>query len=196
MYVKNPSWVLVFLSGTVRPDEGSIDLCGQDVGRLQARHRARLGLARSFQTPQVFETLTLRQHMTLQSPDCGWGGEISRQFGFDAVLDRALGAMSHGMRRLAEICHLAAARPRVLLLDEPAAGLTHFEMNQLAQVLRWLRQHAAIGVVEHNMTFLLPLVDDVVVLDAGRVIAHDSPAAITENKEVRRAYLGADFKPN
>lgn len=189
------STLIGVLSGTVRPDAGAVELGGRDVGRLGPRGRARLGLARSFQTPHVFETLTLRQHMLLQSADCGWGYEIASQFGFESVLDRTLGTLSHGMRRLAEICHLAAARPRVLLLDEPAAGLTHFEMNQLAQVLGWLRRHTAIGVVEHNMPFLLPLSDDVIVLDRGRIIAHDTPAAISENQEVRRAYLGPDFKP-
>jgi ABC-type branched-subunit amino acid transport system ATPase component len=179
------------MAGTVRPDAGRIRLAGQDIAALSQRARARRGLARSFQTPHIFASLTLRQHITLCAPDGGWGLEAARLLGLDGALDRACGTFSHGMRRLVEICHLAAARPAVLLLDEPAAGLTAFEMGQLGQALRWLRERCAVGVVEHNMGFLLKLVDEVTVLEAGRVIAHGTPAAITEDEAVRRAYLGA-----
>ncbi len=181
------------LAGAVRPDAGRIRLASQDVAALNERARARCGLARSFQLPQIFASLTLRQHITLPAADGGWGLEIARLLGLGSLLDTQVGTFSHGMRRLSEICHLAARRPTVMLLDEPAAGLTAFEMRQLAEALRWLRERTAVGVVEHNMSFLLPLCDDVTVLEAGRVIAHDTPAAITGNPDVRRAYLGPSF---
>jgi branched-chain amino acid transport system ATP-binding protein len=181
------------LAGTVRPDDGRIRLAGQDIAGLSQRARARRGMARGFQTPHIFVSLTLRQHITLCAPDGGWGWEAARLLGLQAALDRACGTFSHGMRRLVEICHLAAARPAVLLLDEPAAGLTSFEMGQLADALRWLRARCAVGVVEHNMGFLLKLVDEVTVLEAGRVIAHGPPAAITADAAVRRAYLGLSY---
>lgn len=181
------------LAGTVRPDTGRIVLAGRDVAALSERTRSKRGLARSFQLPQIFSTLTLRQHITLRAADGGWGWDVARQLGLDGALDTPVGKFSHGMRRLAEICHLAAGRPAVMLLDEPAAGLTAFEMRQLADALRWLRERTAVGVVEHNMGFLLPLSDDVTVLEAGRVIATDTPAGITANPDVRRAYLGSGF---
>jgi len=187
------STLIGVLAGTVRPEAGRIRLAAQDLAGVSARGRARRGLARSFQTPQVFETLTLRQHITLRAPDGGWGFQVAGALGLAGALDRAVGTFSHGMRRLAEICHLAGCRPAVLLLDEPAAGLTAYEMGQLATALRWLRGHTAVGVVEHNMGFLLGLVDNVTVLEAGRVIARGTPAEITGHAEVRRAYLGPGF---
>ena len=187
------STLIGVLAGTVRPDAGRVDLAGQPVAGWTERARARHGLARSFQVPQVFPSLTLRQHIMLGAADGGWGRDVAACLGLTDALDRAVGTFSHGMRRLVEICHLAACRPAVILLDEPAAGLTAFEMRQLAEALRWLRGRTAVGVVEHNMGFLLPLADDVTVLEAGRVIAHGTPACVTADPEVRRAYLGPGF---
>lgn len=187
------STLVGILAGTVRADRGEIDFDGTPIVRASVKRRARLGLARSFQTPHVFETLTLRKHITLLAADGGWGWEMAQALHLGGQLDRRVGTFSHGMRRLAEICHLAASRPRVLLLDEPAAGLTGYEMGALADALRWLRGHTAVAVVEHNMAFLLPLADSITVLEAGRVIAHGTSEDITGDAEVRRAYLGVNY---
>ncbi len=187
------STLLGVLAGTVAPDRGQVTLGGSLLGRAGPRRRALSGLGRTFQTPRVFESLTLRQHILLGAADGGWGFEASARLGLDRFLDRPAGTFSHGLRRLAELCHVAAQMPRVLLLDEPAAGLTAAEMAQLDAALRWLRPRTAVCVVEHNMRFLLGIADLVTVLDHGQVIAAGPPGTIVADPAVRLAYLGASF---
>lgn len=187
------STLIGVLAGTVPADQGQVRLDGVSLGRAGPRQRARDGLGRTFQTPQVFDSLTLRQHILLGARDGGWGFEASSHLGLDRFLDQAVATFSHGLRRLAEICHVAAQKPRVLLLDEPAAGLTAVEMGQLATALRWLRPRTAVCLVEHNMGFLLGIADEITVLDHGRVIATGTPDAIVADPAVREAYLGASF---
>ena len=187
------STMIGVLAGTVAPDRGQVMLGGTALGRASPRQRAWRGLGRTFQTPQVFDSLTLRQHIVLGAPGGGWGFEASTQLGLDRVLDRPVATFSHGLRRLAEICHVAAQTPRVLLLDEPAAGLTAVEMAQLDAALRWLRPRLAMCLVEHNMGFLLGIADTITVLDHGQVIAAGTPAAIAADPTVRAAYLGVSY---
>ena len=187
------STLIGVLAGTVTPDRGQISLGGTDLGQAGPRRRARSGLGRTFQTPQVFDSLTLRQHILLAAADGGWGFEASTHLGLDRFLDRAVATFSHGLRRMAEICHVAAQKPLVLLLDEPAAGLTAVEMGQLDTALRWLRPRLAVCLVEHNMGFLLGIADTVTVLDHGQVIAAGTPDTVVADPAVRAAYLGASF---
>lgn len=189
------STLIGVLAGTITPEAGQVHLAGQPLGASSPRFRARNGLARTFQTPQVFESLTLHQHILLgdSAPDGNWGLEAADLLGLTPLLARTAATFSHGLRRLAEICHVAATRPRVLLLDEPAAGLTAHEMAQLDRALRWLSTRSALCLVEHNMTFLLGVADDVTVLDHGQVIASGIPAYVTAHPAVRTAYLGATF---
>ncbi len=187
------STLIAVLSGTAVPDAGQVRLGGTALDRAGLRRRARQGVGRTFQTPQIYESLTLRQHIQLGAKDGGWGYEAASYLGLDPMLDRAAGTFSHGLRRLAELCHAAALRPRVLLLDEPAAGLTAREMAQLDRTLRWLRSRVAICLVEHNMGFLLDVADTVTVLDNGRVIASGTPDSVVADPGVRQAYLGVGF---
>jgi ABC-type branched-subunit amino acid transport system ATPase component len=183
------------IAGTVLVNEGSIYLDDRDVTRVAVRDRACLGIGRTFQTPHIFESLTLRQHIELAdySANDNWGYAVAEQLCLQNELDRKVGTFSHGLRRMSEICHVAATRPKVLLLDEPAAGLTEREMKQLAEVLGFLRKQTTICLVEHNMGFLLGLVDNVTVLEHGQVIACGTPDHIVQNDDVRRAYLGTGF---
>ncbi len=187
------STLIGVLAGTVRADGGQVRLGGSLLRRAGPRRRARSGLGRTFQTPHVFDSLTLRQHILLGARDGGWGFEASSHLELDRLLDQPVATFSHGLRRLAEICHVAAQTPRVLLLDEPAAGLTAVEMGQLDAALRWLRPRTAVCLVEHNMGFLLGIADDVTVLDHGQVIAAGIPDAVAADPAVRAAYLGASF---
>jgi branched-chain amino acid transport system permease protein len=187
------STLIGLLAGTVAPDRGQVTLGGVVLGRSGPRQRARSGLGRTFQTPHVFDSLTLRQHIVLGAVDGGWGFEAAAHLGLDRVMDRTVATFSHGLRRLAEICHVAAQKPRVLLLDEPAAGLTAVEMAQLDAALRWLRPRMAVCLVEHNMGFLLGIADTITVLDHGQVIATGTPDTIVADPAVRAAYLGASF---
>ena len=187
------STLIGVLAGTVVPDAGQVRLGGVPLGQAGPRQRARNGLGRTFQTPHVFDSLTLRQHIVLGAPDGGWGFEASSHLGLDRMLDQPVATFSHGLRRLTEICHVAAQTPRVLLLDEPAAGLTGVEMAQLDAALRWLRPRLAICLVEHNMGFLLGIADTVTVLDHGQVIAAGTPGTIIADPAVRTAYLGTSY---
>lgn len=187
------STLIGVLAGTVSPDSGQVLLGGIPLGRAGPRRRARSGLGRTFQTPHVFDSLTLRQHIVLGAADGGWGFEASSNLGLDRFLDQPVATFSHGLRRLAEVCHVAAQTPRVLLLDEPAAGLTAVEMGQLDAALRWLRPRLAICLVEHNMGFLLGIADTVTVLDHGQVIATGTPETIVADPAVRMAYLGTSY---
>lgn len=187
------STLIGVLAGTVSPDRGQVLLDNVPLGRAGPRQRARSGLGRTFQTPHVFDSLTLRQHIVLGAANGGWGFQASSHLGLDRFLDQPVATFSHGLRRLAEICHVAAQTPRVLLLDEPAAGLTAVEMGQLDAALRWLRPRLAICLVEHNMGFLLGVADTVTVLDHGQVIATGTPETITADPAVRTAYLGTSY---
>ena len=193
------STLIGVLAGTVTPEAGQVHLAGQNLATASPRTRARAGLARTFQTPQVFESLTLHQHILLAAPpgapDENWGLEAADLLGLTPLLARTAATFSHGLRRLAEICHVVAARPRILLLDEPAAGLTSHEMAQLDRALRWLSTRSALCLVEHNMAFLLGVADDITVLDHGQVIATGTPAHVTAHPAVRTAYLGPGFNP-
>jgi branched-chain amino acid transport system ATP-binding protein len=187
------STLIGVLAGNVAPDSGEVRLGGAVLGQAGPRRRSRSGLGRTFQTPHVFDSLTLRQHIVLGASDGGWGFEAAAHLGLDRLLDQTVATFSHGIRRLVEICHVAAQKPRVLLLDEPAAGLTAVEMGQLDAALTWLRPRLAMCLVEHNMAFLLGIADTITVLDRGRVIAVGTPDTIVAHPAVREAYLGASF---
>lgn len=183
------------VTGFLPKEGGEIHLAGQDVANLPARLRFAKGMARTFQVPQIFESMTLRQHLRIGSFMSGgeWGFEIASLLGLDQRLDQPVGVYSHALRRLAEICHVAASQPKIVLLDEPAAGLSKGEVSQLTGAIDWLRHRSAICIVEHNMKFLLNLADRVSVFQEGRVIATGTPDEITENADVRKSYLGTDF---
>ena len=151
------STLINIVSGALRADSGSIRLAGGELGRASRRRRSLSGIGRTFQVPEVFETLSLRQHILLGAREAGpgWGFEAAAILGLDQHLDRPVGLFSHGLRRMAEICHVVAARPLVFFLDEPAAGLSAVEVLQLDEVLRWLSARMAVCIVEHNMKFLL-----------------------------------------
>lgn len=183
------------ISGALKPDGGTVVIDQRNVSRLSARRRSRCGIGRTYQTPQIFESLTLRQHIALNAAPAvdNWGLEAAAFLRLEPQLDRPVGAFSHALRRMAELCHVAAARPRVVLLDEPAAGLSAPEMGMLARLVLWLRERTAVCLVEHNMKFLLDLADRVTVLEHGNIIASGTPDEIIANANVRRAYLGSDF---
>lgn len=183
------------IAGSLRADAGKLELCDQDISHLSARLRSQKGIGRTYQTPQIFESLSLRDHVELntKSADENWGLEAATFMKLEPLLGRPVGSFSHGLRRMAELCHVAAARPRVILLDEPAAGLSESEMGMLAALVTWLRQRTAVCLVEHNMKFLLGLADRVTVLENGHIIASGTPDEIIANDNVRRAYLGEDF---
>jgi len=194
------STVLNLLSGFYRADTGRILLAGRAIGRLGACKRARRGLARGFQTALLFDGLSVLDNIRVALPGRRRLGappaEIAHRLlvsvGYDG--DPTIGASHLGprARRQVEIARALALRPRVLLLDEPAAGLTAAERGPLARLVREIAAAGvAVGLIEHDLALVMELSDLVVVLDQGRVIAAGHPDAVQADVFVREAYLGS-----
>ena len=191
------STLLNVVSGSVKPDRGQVRLLGRDVSRSAPHVRARRGLARTFQDLKLFERLSVRDHLRV-----GREGSRSRSAPPDKALLDGLGlsgfedsrtdVVGFGLRRSVEIARALAAGPRVLLLDEPAAGLNTAETERLAEALRTLVRDRGITLllIEHNVGFVMNVCDRVVALDSGRVIASGTPAEVRAHPEVIAAYLG------
>ena len=198
------------LSGLVRPDAGSIRFAGRDITRLAAHARAHQGLARSFQITSLMAGMTVIENVTLAvQARAGHSFRFWRPAAGDerleqpalAALERvgiagragdAVGALSHGERRQLEIAMALASGPRLLLLDEPMAGMGPEESTRMIAILQGLKGTAAMLLVEHDMDAVFALADRISVLVYGRVIASGPPAAIRANQAVRRAYLGEE----
>jgi branched-chain amino acid transport system permease protein len=203
---------LNLLSGYVEPDEGAFTLLGKPVRALSHR-RARTGLGRTFQTPLLFEGMTclenvlvaLDQHRSvsalsylLRLPAARREEKAAYERAQEILAavglrdpDRRADVLPPGERRLLEMARLVAARPTVVLLDEPAAGLTHAEIEHLEAMVRAMAAAGlAVVIVEHHVDLVLRLADVVTVLDFGRVIAHGDPDTVRTDPRVVAAYLG------
>jgi branched-chain amino acid transport system ATP-binding protein len=183
---------------------GEVAWGGRVVRTPTPQRLARQGLVRTFQQPRVFASMSAREacgrvlelrrgpNHDLRLPSDA--GSLLDFCGLDGVADQAVGGMSYGQVRLLGIAQALAARPRLLMLDEPAAGLNDQECAALRSLLETIR---AVGVtlvvVDHDMTFLLPLCDRVVVLDAGQVVAEGDPRSVTRDPKVVAVYLGERF---
>ena len=201
--------------GQVRPDAGSIELDGHDVGRLPTWRRARLGIGRTYQRLEVFPELTVRDHLlvALRVHRHQRGGQLWRDLlGLSApdreelaVVDSTLAAvglldlgdvpvaaLGLGPCRLVELARAVVAGPRLLLADEPSSGLDEHETGDLARLFRSLQRARGMGMlfVEHDLAMVEAVVDRVVVMDLGRVVASGSFHEVVGAPAVQRAYLG------
>ncbi|KQP63928.1 branched-chain amino acid ABC transporter ATP-binding protein/permease [Methylobacterium sp. Leaf112] len=199
--------VLNMVSGFYRPGTGAIRLGTRDLTGAPAQAIARAGIARTYQTTRLFGSLGVLDNVSLAfAPGRLWrrAGRDDRMMaagllaftGYTGALDRRADELPHVDRRLVEIARALAGRPRVLLLDEPAAGLTRADTDRLGGLLRRI---AACGVavilVEHDMPLVMGVSDHVLVMDAGRPIASGAPGTIRHDPAVIRAYLGAADTP-
>lgn len=187
-------------TGLDRPDSGRIVLDNADVTGLATHQIARRGLGRTFQTPQLAPSLALidavavahaadRAHDLSSARDDALA--ILASFGLADRTGQRCSSQPHGVRRSVDLAAALARRPSVILLDEPAAGLNHEEAATLAGVLRaYAANGAAVLVIDHDMTFLLPLAQRLVCLDAGEVIARGTPDAVVNEPAVIAAYFG------
>jgi len=196
------------ISGTLPVSGGAISLFGQDVTRAPAHRRAALGLARTFQITNLFPDLTVRENCLLAvqalspvkfsmfRPVSAYGVLRARAHatleavGLDAVADERVNVLSHGEQRQLEIALALAGRPRVLLLDEPTAGLSPAESRLMAQLIAGLDPAITVLMIEHDMDIALELSPQVTVLHYGRVIADGSREEIRADPQVREIYLG------
>ena len=196
------------LAGEITPDAGRIAFDGQDITTLRIDRRSALGLARSFQITSLFPDCTALDNVALAvQAHAGhsfrfWKDarrepalrEPARaalvRVGLGARADAVVSEMSHGEHRLLELAMGLATHPRLLLLDEPMAGLGPEESARVVELLRALKRELAILLIEHDMTAVFALADRITVLLYGRVIASGAPDAIRADPEVRKAYLG------
>jgi branched-chain amino acid transport system ATP-binding protein len=196
------------LSGELRPDAGTVRFGGADVTALSASARSHRGLARSFQITSIFRDVSALDNVALAvQAHAGhsfrfWRAAradpalrepavaILEQVGLGARADVVAGTLAHGEQRQLEIAMALATRPRLLLLDEPVAGMGPEESQRMVTLLRALRGRHTIVLVEHDMDVVFALADRISVLVYGRVLATGTPEAIRLDAEVRRAYLG------
>ncbi len=196
------------LIGELRSDSGSIRFMGQDITGLPVHRRSHLGIARSFQITSIFLNFTALENVMLsvQAHDGHsfrfWRDARSdpalrepamaalRQVGLDRRADVVASALSHGEHRQLEIAMALATRPKLLLLDEPMAGMGPEDSARMVAMLKAIKGSITILLIEHDMDAVFALADRITVLVYGKGIATDTPDAIRRNAQVRQAYLG------
>ena len=195
------------LAGNLRPDAGTVRFAGEDITRLPAPKRARKGLARSFQITSVYPEFSALDNVALAVQahsgrtgfwraargDPALVGPAERMLADVGLIERknVLAAnLAHGEQRQLEVAMALATEPRLLLLDEPMAGMGIEESQRMIALLTRLKQTKTIILVEHDMDAVFRLADRISVLVYGRVIATGAPEKIRANEEVRKAYLG------
>jgi branched-chain amino acid transport system ATP-binding protein len=208
--------LLNLISGVYRPSAGRVFLAGQDATRLPAHARTALGLARTFQTPQLFynmsavENVMVGAHRHLDArllpAICRLGRfraaesrcradavALMERLGLGRYRDAEAGALPYGALKRLELARAMASRPSLLLLDEPAAGLNAGEVEEMMAVLEGVRATGVtIVLIEHNMRLVMALAERIVVLVSGRVLVEGAPAEIQRHPEVVAAYLGTE----
>ena len=214
------STLFAVLSGLLRPDAGEVTLDGVDVTSASPQQRARAGLARTFQQPELFLSLSVREHLVLAhrmrferrrlwrdmfDPTAIIRKNHSEDEAVDALLElldltalsaTSVGTLPLGTSRLVEVGRALATNPTVLLLDEPLSGLDVRESKALAAALDRVVRHSGRDIsllfVEHDVATVLALSDLIYVLDFGEIIEAGTPALIRDSEAVRAAYLGAE----
>jgi branched-chain amino acid transport system ATP-binding protein len=195
--------------GQITPDEGKIELNGQDVTTLGPLALNRLGVGRTFQTLQVFGKMTVRDNLIVAAQehrgsllsrmfapsDSGLGDKadaLIEQFHISHVADKKAGELSYGQQKLVDIAMAFMSDPDLVLLDEPCAGVNPALVGGISKLLKELNQtrKGSFVVIEHNMDFVMELCHRIMVMVEGEVLAIGTPAEIRANKQVLDAYLG------
>ena len=204
------STLVNLLAGSIRPDAGSIRMAGKDVCRLRPHERCRQGLSRSFQLTSIFREFTVRDNLLLAVSASApaaidpWFGfrsdsvrndraaELADRVGISSLLDQTAGTLSHGLQRALDVALALASAPKVLLLDEPLAGMGPEDSERMIVLLGALRSDVAMLLVEHDMDAVFKLADRISVLHSGRIVSSGSPAEIRRDRTVQSIYLGQE----
>ncbi len=197
------------LSGEIRPSGGRISLFGRDVTSWSVPRRAALGIGRTFQTPRAFPALTVRENIALAANGHsrakfsllrpvrtyrGLAREVAataERFDFGPLLERPAMHLSHGELRQLDIMLALVSKPRLLLLDEPGAGLPVAERRHVTELLQRIARELTLLIIEHDMDIVHNVVDEVMVMHHGRVIATGTADEIRTNATVRDVFLGS-----
>jgi branched-chain amino acid transport system ATP-binding protein len=196
------------ISGRVPLKSGRIELWGGDIARLSVAGRVRRGLGRSFQIINIFQEMTTFENLRVaaQPPRFGlqpfwrpvghWSElgdrarEVASTVGLADVLDAPVATLSHGRQRAVELGLALMSDPRVLLLDEPLAGVGHNEIASTMELIERVRENRTVLLVEHNMDVVMKLSDEIVVMMGGEVLMRGTPDQVRSDPRVKRAYLG------
>ena len=194
------------VSGKTKPSTGKVFFDGKEITSLEESDIALSGIGRKFQTPTVFDSLTTYENLLLALPDNqGWKNNLLHSESkeevelIESILERVslieqknqlAKSLSHGQRQWLAISSLIISKPKLLLVDEPAAGLTDFETEQTADLLLELAEEHTLVVIEHDMDFVRRLGKTVTVLNEGKVLAEGLIEEMENNEEVMEAYLG------
>lgn len=200
------------ICGYYRPSAGRVTLETRDITGTQPHHAAMLGIGRTFQTPNLFTEMSLRENLVLAGESIALGGSMLRGLlptpsttgvsaRVDALLDRLgvreygtarTGDLPVGLAKLGDLGRALATQPKLLLLDEPAVGLNDTERERLIKLINQLHQtdHLTILIVDHNISFVTSLCERITVLAAGSVISAGTPTHIRADPAVIQAYLG------
>jgi branched-chain amino acid transport system ATP-binding protein len=195
------------ICGDFPPTSGTIRLFGTDISHVPAHRRARRGIGRTYQQSLLFNGLSVRDNLFVAvrgvkprrfsflvpragDPHLAKAREVAERVRLAHVLDTPVGDLSHGQRRQLEVGMALASDPRLLMLDEPAAGLSPVERPELSRLLRELPRELTIVLIEHDMDVALPFADLVTVMKDGAVVVSDTPARIQDDPVVHEIYLG------
>jgi branched-chain amino acid transport system ATP-binding protein len=202
------STLVNLLAGELAPGEGTILLEGRDVTHLKSWRRTRAGIARSFQRTNIFLPLSVQENVRLAAQAStgtlatltsrtsraraliATADEAIERSGLTSSAARTAGELSHGEQRQLEIAMTLATNPKVLLLDEPLAGMGQEEGERIAALLKSLSRDHAVLLIEHDMDFVFRVADIMTVLVEGAVLATGTPQSVRENASVQAAYLG------
>jgi branched-chain amino acid transport system ATP-binding protein len=196
------STFLAVLSGLIQPQHGQIRFDGRDIGRLAPHGRARLGISRSFQRLELWGSMTVRENITTAAEFASrWrkgtkpdkiASDLIDQLALGVVADTMASALPSGIARVTEVARALASSPRLLLLDEPSAGLDDFESRELADALIDVAgRGTAVLLVEHHIEMVMRVSAEIWVLDFGILIDNGSPEEIRKSAAVQAAYLGS-----
>jgi branched-chain amino acid transport system ATP-binding protein len=199
------------IAGEFEPTGGTIELFGSDVTRAPARVRAKMGLARTYQQSRVFAGLSVEDNIYLaalgvrtghtfpfrssrrDAPLRAKARECAADVGLEHRLDAIVSELSHGEQRQLSIGMARAAEPRLMMLDEPAAGLSRAERHTLTELLLQLPPDVALLLIEHDMDVALRAAQSVTMMHEGRVVVEGTPEEIRANKDVHELYLGSRY---
>jgi ABC-type uncharacterized transport system ATPase subunit len=185
------------LTGQLEPSQGRVLFRGHDISRAHAHQVARLGIGIKTQVPNVFDGLCVRDNIWLAASRIHSGerarrlvDEMLERVGLTHVADHMVGQLAHGQRQWVELGLVLSTDPELILLDEPAAGMTHEEVHKTAELVREINRTKALIIVEHDMQFIRMIARRVTVFNRGSVLVEDAMENILRNPLVRDIYLG------